>query len=211
SWSAVLPRNLWLTVFLAYCGVSIMWSDFPVAAFKRWIKLLGLPMMVLILATEPDPREAIVRLMKRSAYVLVPFSILLIKYYPQLGRAFDPWLGDPSNTGVTTNKNELGYICLILGFFFFWHLLTTLRREKTPERQKELLLIGAFFYMIGWLLFMAGSATSTVSLVLGMSIVLSFSVRSVDKRQMLAYWVGGLLIFSCAELFFGVTDILALA
>src|SRR5262249_3971471 len=68
SWSAVLPRNLWLTVFLAYCGVSIMWSDFPVAAFKRWIKLLGLPMMVLILATEPDPREAIVRLMKRSAY-----------------------------------------------------------------------------------------------------------------------------------------------
>jgi hypothetical protein len=29
-----------------------MWSDFPFAAFKRWIKVLGLPMMVLILATD---------------------------------------------------------------------------------------------------------------------------------------------------------------
>jgi exopolysaccharide production protein ExoQ len=165
--------------------------------------------MVLILATEPDPREAIVRLMKRSAYVLVPFSILLIKYYPDLGRVYDPWSGDAANTGVTTNKNELGFVCLILGFFFFWHLLTTLRREKAPERRKELLLILAFLYMIGWLLFMAGSATSLVSLVLGMSIVLSFSVRSIDTRRMVAYWAGGLLIFVCAELFFGVTDILA--
>jgi len=209
SWSTVLSRNVWLTVFLAYCGVSIMWSDFPFAAFKRWIKVLGLPMMVLILATEPDPREAIVRLMKRSAYVLVPFSILLIKYYPYLGRAFDPWSGDALNTGVTANKNELGYVCLILGYFFFWHLLTTLRREKTPERQKELLLIVAFLYMIGWLLFMAGSATSLVSVVLGMSIVLSFSVRSVDVRHLVTCWAGVLLVFACAELFFGVTDILA--
>jgi len=211
SWSTVLSRNLWLTVFLAYCGVSIMWSDFPFAAFKRWIKVLGLPMMVLILATEPNPREAIVRLMKRSAYVLVPFSILLIKYYPHLGRAFDPWSGAASNTGVTSNKNELGYVCMLLGFFFFWHLLTILRREKTPERRNELWLIVAFFYMIGWLLFMSSSATSVVSLVLGMSIVLSFSVRSVDVRQIVAYWAGGLLIFSCAELFFGVSDVLASA
>jgi len=211
SWSTVLSRNLWLTVFLAYCGVSILWSDFPFAAFKRWIKVLGLPMMVLVLATEPDPREAFVRLMKRSAYVLVPFSILLIKYYPHLARAFDPWSGEASNTGVTGNKNELGYVCLIFGFFFFWHLLTTLRRERTPERQKELLLIVAFLYMIGWLLFMSSSATSVVSLVLGISVVLSFSVRSVGMRKMAAYWAGGLVIFSCAELFFDVTDTLVAA
>src|SRR5262249_41109663 len=136
SWSTVLSRNLWLTVFLAYCGVSIMWSDFPFAAFKRWIKVLGLPMMVLILATEPNPREAIVRLMKRSAYVLVPFSILLIKYYPHLGRAFDPWSGAASNTGVTSNKNEL--ICLYaVGLFLFLASLgyTTARQDTTaPER-----------------------------------------------------------------------------
>src|SRR5207253_3879855 len=140
----LLSRNVWLVIFLAYCGLSILWSDFPFVALKRWTKSLGLPMMVMILATEPDPREALVRLIKRSAYILVPFSILLIKYYPGLGREYSQWSGAVTNTGVTTNKNELGYVCLILGLLLFWHFVTILRHKKTPERRKELFLTAAF-------------------------------------------------------------------
>ncbi len=151
----VLSRNLWLTIFLAYCGLSIVWSDFPFASFKRWVKVLGLPMMVLLIATEPDPREAFARVMKRAAYVLIPFSILLVKYYPGLGRGYSPWGGEAFNTGVTTNKNELGYVCLILAFFFSWHLLTTLRDERTRRRHREIVLAGVFLVMTGWLLFAA--------------------------------------------------------
>ena len=54
--------------------------------------------MALIVLTEPDPEEALTRLMKRCAYVVVPVSILFIKYYPQLGRAFDPWTGTNEHT-----------------------------------------------------------------------------------------------------------------
>ena len=61
--------------------------------------------------------------MKRSAYVLVLLSILFIKYYPQYGRGFDTWSGLGTNCGVATNKNELGYVCMIFGLFFFWNLL----------------------------------------------------------------------------------------
>ena len=43
--------------------------------------------MALIILTEPDLKEALVRLMKRCAYIVVPVSILY-QYYPQLGRAF---------------------------------------------------------------------------------------------------------------------------
>ena len=86
--SEVVSNNGWLIVFLLYCFISIVWSDFPFVAFKRWIKILGHPIMALIVLTEPDPEEALIRLMKRCAYVVVPVSILFIKYYPELGRSF---------------------------------------------------------------------------------------------------------------------------
>src|SRR5205823_9240091 len=66
SLSKVVRNNGWLIAFLLYCFIAILWSDFPFIAFKRWIKIIGHPIMALILLTDPDPEEAIVRLMKRS-------------------------------------------------------------------------------------------------------------------------------------------------
>ncbi len=92
--SEIVRNNQWLTIFLLFCLVSIIWSDFPFVAFKRWIKILGHPIMALIILTEPNPEEALIRLMKRCAYVVVPVSIFWIKYYPELGRGYDPWTGE---------------------------------------------------------------------------------------------------------------------
>jgi len=208
SWATALSHNPWIVIFLAYCALAIFWSDFPFVALKRWIKVLAHPLMVLVVATEPDPREAVVRLLKRSAYVLVPFSILLIKYYPALGRRFSQWTGEAYNSCVTSNKNILGCLCLVLGFFFVWHFLTSLRREKTRERRNELLLCGAFLWMIGWLLSMADSATSVMALAVGISTVLFLGLRFVDKRHVTAYLVAALLAFGSAELIFGVSGTL---
>ena len=67
--------------------------------------LLLAPIMALIVLTEPDPEEALKRLMKRCAYVVVPVSILWIKYYPELGRGFSPWGGGESR-GIAAGKIE---------------------------------------------------------------------------------------------------------
>ena len=83
---SIVQENGWLVAFIVYCLVSILWSDFPFVSFKRWIKVLGHPIMVLVIFTEPDPKEALVRLMKRCAYIVLPVSILWMKYYPNLGR-----------------------------------------------------------------------------------------------------------------------------
>ena len=148
--SEIVRNNSWLIVFLVYCFISIAWSDFPFVAFKRWIKILGHPIMALIVLTEPDPEEALTRLMKRCAYVVVPVSILFIKYYPQLGRAFEPW-GGCNEPASPTDKNMLGADCLILGFFFFWHLLQTWQTERSTWRRNELRLIAGFLIGIWWL------------------------------------------------------------
>ena len=96
SWSLLFQNNVALTLFLGYCAVSILWSDFPLIAFKRWIKVLGHPLMVLLLLTEREPVKAVETVIKRCAYVLVPLSILFIKYYPDIGRGYDRWTYQPS-------------------------------------------------------------------------------------------------------------------
>ena len=58
--SEIVLNNGWLIAFLLYCFISIAWSDFPFVAFKRWIKILGHPIMALIVLTEPDPEEALI-------------------------------------------------------------------------------------------------------------------------------------------------------
>jgi len=201
--SEVIRNNTWLTIFLLYCFIAIFWSDFPLIAFKRWIKIFGHPVMALIVLTEPDPYQAIVTLMKRSAYVLVPISILFIKYYPELGRGFDDWTGAAMNNGITTNKNGLGWICMVLGFFLSWHLLQVLRTEKSRVRRSELILTGGLLCMIWWLLQKAHSATSTICLLSGLSIVLLLGLRFINRRLIGLYVILFITTLIVAELTLG--------
>jgi exopolysaccharide production protein ExoQ len=162
--------------------------------------------MVLIVFTEPDPEQALARLIKRTAYILVPFSILLIKYYPEIGRKFDDWTGQPMNNGVAINKNLLGSLCLVLGYFLFWHLLKTWRGPRDATRRKELCLIGGLLFMIGWLLWKAHSATSLLSLLIAILVVLVLGRRWVNKQAIGAYVVLAIIGLAVAELTFGIFE-----
>ena len=200
----IIRNNQWLTVFFVYCFLAIFWSDFPFVAFKRWMKVLGHPIMALIVLTEPDPGEALTRLMKRWAYVIVPVSLLFIQYYPEWGRGFDIWTGGAFNTGITTNKNLLGADSLILGFFFFWHLLQTRSLERGKRKRNELFLTGGFLLAIWWLLTMADNSTSLVSLFAAVLIVVFLGWRFVDKRFIGTYLIIGVLALAVAEWAFGI-------
>ena len=70
--------------------------------------------MILIVLTDEQPVAALSRLFSRTAFILMPFSLLFIKYYPNLGRAYDPWTGRQMITGLTPDKNMLGVITFVL-------------------------------------------------------------------------------------------------
>src|SRR5439155_21530274 len=202
--SEVVSNNGWLIVFLLYCFISIAWSDFPFIALKRWIKILGHPIMALIVLTEPDSKEALIRLMKRCAYVVIPVSILFIKYYPELGRGFTPW-GEAMNTGIATDKNALGGDCLILGYFSFWYLLQTWQTERSTWRRNELRLIGGFLIGIWWLFSEAQSATSVTCLIVGILIVVFVGSRRINKNFIGTYMLAALVLLVVAEVTFGLS------
>jgi len=202
--SEVIQNNGWLIIFLLYCFISIAWSDFPFVAFKRWIKILGHPIMALIILTEPNPDQAIKTLLKRCAYVVVPVSILFSKYYPQWGRGFDEW-GTATSTGITTNKNALGADCLILGFFFFWYLLQTWQTDRNTWRRNELRLIAGFLIGIWWLFVKAHSATPLTSLYVAVLVVVFVGIRFINKNFIGRYLLTALVLLVVAELAFGIS------
>jgi O-antigen ligase len=202
--SEVIQNNGWLIIFLLYCFISIAWSDFPLVAFKRWIKILGHPIMALIILTETDSKEALTRLMKRCAYVVVPVSILWIKYYPELGRGFSAW-GGAGSGGIAFDKNCLGGDCLILGYFFFWYLLQTWQNERSTWRRNELRLIAGFLIGICWLFSQAHSATSFISLIAGVLVVAFVGIRSINKNFIGTYLLAALVLLAVAEVTFGLS------
>ncbi len=128
-------------VYFAYCLLSVLWSDFPDIAFKRWIKAIGDLVMALVVVTDTDPVAAVGRLISRVGFILMPASVLFIKYFGDLGRGYDPD-GRPMNTGVTTNKNILGVITLVIALGTLWSFLDSLFAKRQPNRARHLLARG---------------------------------------------------------------------
>ena len=188
-----IRKNRWLAFYLGFCLLAIFWSDFPYVSFKRWIKLAGDPVMALIVLTEPDVLEALPQLMKRCAYVMLPLSILFIKYFPNLGRIYDIWTGTPMNTGIAMNKNELGFDCWILGTVLFWHWLQVFQWAPGRTKRSELVIVSGLLLMDMWLLAEAHSASSLVGLMLGAAIML-FLGRVPARRA--GTWLLAGIIFS---------------
>ena len=122
---AFINANWLILAYFLFCLVSVFWSDFPGVALKRWIKSIEDLVMILVVITDEQPVAALRRLFSRTAFVLIPLSLLLIKYYPYLGRGYDAWSGSPTNLGVTSNKNVLGVITFVLLLGAVWRVLNS--------------------------------------------------------------------------------------
>jgi exopolysaccharide production protein ExoQ len=190
----IIHNNRWMAVFYVYCFLSIFWSDLPFVTFKRWIKESGLPVMALVILSEPDPEEALWTVMKRSAFVLVPVSVLFIKYYPELGRASEEWGGEMENGGITIGKNALGPVCFVLGVVFVSHWLYIWKMEKSKARKDELFLTGSFLCMIGWLFYKAHCTTAEGVFVLALLILFFLGQRWVNRNLIGSYMIGASVI-----------------
>jgi exopolysaccharide production protein ExoQ len=210
SLSEVCRKNRWFVAFILYCLLAVIWSDYSFVSFKRWIKFIGTPIMVLVVFTEPDPVEGLRRLMKRVAYVLIPFSILAIKYYPTIGRNTGPWATASTNAGIAGNKNALGAVCLVLGFFFFWHIFQIWRTDKGKARRNELLLCFGFLCMVAWLLKEAHSSTSTGCFIVAIFTMLLLGSGFIkrNKRIIGMYVVVAAALLLLAEEMFGITALI---
>jgi exopolysaccharide production protein ExoQ len=121
----LLVSNWPILLYFFYCLLSVSWSSNSDISFKRWIKAIGDFAMVLIIVTDRKPVIALARLISRVGFVILPASVLFIKYFPLLGRGYTPD-GAPMNTGVSTNKNMLGVALLVISLCTLWRFMAIL-------------------------------------------------------------------------------------
>ena len=172
SFKRAVREQKWLIAAYAFALISCFWSDHPFIAFKRWIRVFGSLLMVWVILTEKFPYDAVESVLRRAAYVLLPFSMLLIKYFLDKGVAYDRWVGTTMWVGVTTQKNSLGALGLISAFFLLWALHRRKQRGDLWKEKAGTLADFSILFLALWILKGPGvsySATAAVSLFMGVA------------------------------------------
>lgn len=172
-----------ILLYFVFCLLSVIWSDYPGVALKKWIKAIGDLAMVLIVVTDEQPVGALRRLFSRLGFVLLPTSLLFIKYYPTLGRFYDEWDGGQVNVGVTLDKNLLGLITFVLLLGAVWRVLGLICGDEARAGRRRHLLAQATLLALGvWLLSLANSATSLVCFILGTGLMLATRLQFMKRN-----------------------------
>lgn len=198
--------NQVITIFLLYCLLAVLWSDMPFVSFKRWIKILGHPVIALVILTDADAVTAIRIVLRRAAILLLPLSLLFIRYFPALGRSYDVWTGIPFISGVTTMKNSLGAVCFLYALFFCWDLLICWKLPDRKLRRKEMFVSSCFLGLAVYLLDISESATSLACFILGAAILVVLSTRFINPRQFIPTFLLILALAGIAEVLFDVRE-----
>jgi exopolysaccharide production protein ExoQ len=203
--AAILRSNPAIILYFLFCLVSLLWADYPFVVFKRWIRSVGDVVMLLVVITENDRLNAFKRLFTRVGYLVIPLSILLIRFYPALGRAYSRG-GTPEWTGVGTDKNALGMICMLYGIVFLWRWLDlNAVRKKSMKQRRSLMALGAALMMVAYLLIIANSQTALSCFAMASALIVATAWSPKWKRPVpLTVMVVGMVGFSYCVLIVGI-------
>ena len=208
---AFVVRNPVVAAFLVFALASVTWSDYPLVSFKRWVRDLGTYFMVILVLSDPRPLEAICAVVRRSSYLLLFLSVVLIKYFPAMGVLYDAFSGLPEYAGATTSKNMLGVVCLISGTFYFWDTLRRWPERRAPGGKLRVIVNIALITMTLWLLRLSNSATSQLCLVIGCGVVALFRTKWAFRhpRGAIALIPTGIVIYAVLESTVGLSGLVA--
>jgi O-antigen ligase len=208
NWNLFFKKNVWIWLYFIFGAISFFWSDYPFVSFKRWIKALGTLVMVMVILTEERPYAVIGIILRRLAFVFLPLSVVFVKYYPHLGRQYHSWAGTQMFTGVATQKNGLGEICLIVGIYFLWNLLLGRRDENEPEHQLPFPIYILILPIWAWLFYIADSITSLVCFVVAAGIFLVARQPAVigKPERLMRICVLFIVLFGIIEVAFDMKD-----
>jgi O-antigen ligase len=211
---SILSSNKALFAFYGYCLLSIAWSDIPFVAFKRLFKDFGSVIMILVLLTEANPINAIKATFVRCAYVLVPMSMLFVRYYPDIGRIYTGYsANDLMYVGVAAHKNTLGALLLVSTVFLLWDIATG-RRDAIEARVRLFWLDGVLVMLMALrLLRIADSATSILCTIVGSAIFLASGRAFIRKRARFLeiYAIAGIGAWFLLDSLFHITEFVVLS
>ena len=183
NWLAVISENWPIFLFYAFLLISVLWANSPFISFKRWFKEFGNIAVLLVILTDPRPQQALRAVFVRCACLLLPLSLVFIRYFPSLGRFYSSHGGEGEVTGVTTQKNSLGVLLLVCGLVLLWDWLE-LRKEQRPSKAMRLetkIHFGLLLLAL-YLLHLSDSETCMVCLFFGAAIIIATRLPLFRKQ-----------------------------
>ncbi len=144
SLAALFRENLWPALLLVLMATSILWSDYPFTSFKRYIKVLGSLTMALVILTDERPYTALQTVLRTCLYVHLPFSIICVKYFRNIGIEYS--YAGTSNfwQGLATSKNTMGQVAMLGVVYFAWDLFQNWRARGWRHINTLYLLMGMY-------------------------------------------------------------------
>lgn len=198
DWGRLLGNNWPLVLLYGFFFLSVLWAFSPFVSFKRWFKEVGNIFVVLVILTEANPREATKAVFIRCTYVLVPLSLIFVRYFPDLGRRYSPHTGGLEVIGVTFQKNSLGTMLLVCGVIFLWDWIERSRDKSQShpavDRYVPMVIAGLILYLFQ----QCDSKTSMIALLLagGITVTLKFPAMQARVKSFGIY-----LLFAAVVLF----------
>jgi hypothetical protein len=198
NWGRLISENWAVFLFYGFLLVSVTWAHSPGASFKRWFKEVGNIFVLLVILTEADPEQALRAIFFRCGCILLPLSVVFIRWFPDLGRRYNIHSGEMEATGVTFQKNSLGALIVVTCFLIVWDVLVLLnRRKREPdEKLKFDLAVRVVLLATGvYLLRLCNSQTSMVCLLMGTAILLAARLPIFQARLRFLGWAAAIVFF----------------
>ncbi len=207
NWSAVISENWPIFLLYGFFLVSVLWADSPYSSFKRWFKDLGNVFVALVILTERKPIDAFRAVFVRCAYILIPLSVVFVRFFPGLGRYYSR-SGGLEVTGVTTQKNSLGVLVAVTGLVLLWDWYEDSRGKGDGRNFLERSLPVAMLAMGAYLLYQCNSQTSILCLVLGSAIITTLKIPALRRRvgALGAYSLVAVVVYMGMDWMFGLSE-----
>jgi exopolysaccharide production protein ExoQ len=207
--SQLSKNSSWIILFFLYEGISCVWSDYAFIAFRRWIKASGDFVMVFVILSDPYPVRALTAAIKRSGYILIPLSLLFVKYYREWGMHFDDW-GRSYYTGVTLDKNMFGGLLFAYGLFFASELVCGFRQDSSRRimSRTDLIPCALLVAMVAWLTPLANSKTSLIALITGIVLMLGLQFPKI-RQHFWSFLIATVVIAAISNAFFSIQGAVA--
>jgi exopolysaccharide production protein ExoQ len=105
--NAFVTKEKYLFLFVAWCALSIIWSDYSFVSFKRWFQLLALVMAITAALFYLKTDEEFLKFFKPITALFIIFSFISVYTIPEALDEYGVW------RGLSTSKNHLGQAALI--------------------------------------------------------------------------------------------------
>jgi O-antigen ligase len=204
DWGRAIRSQPWVMALLAYMLASTLWSDIALTSFKRWVRELVALVMAFVVLSQREPRQAVESILRRSAYILVPFSLLLIKYFPDYGVEYGRWSGERMWVGVAQQKNGLARVCIVAVLFLVWSLVRRWRQHDVPGlRYHTHAEVGVLVLALFLLLTPEGKTSATAIVALALGVVTLMGLLWLEKHRV-HLGAGAFMAVTAAVIGFGV-------